>query len=111
MSDIDLSGFIPEDEDDERFQRAHREFESEGGRFRDFAGLRYAHALFRLMCDPGQPWHNRALASAALLYLVVPIDVYPDCIPGGFVDDLAVILAVALSLSGVVDDYMKGEKI
>lgn len=107
---VDLGGFIPDDEDDDRFERAKREFEEGEGRYRGFAGIEYAHALLRLMLDSNQPWGLRSLAAAAILYLVIPIDVFPDCIPGGFTDDFAVILAVALSLSGVVDDYMKGEK-
>lgn len=97
---IDLDGFIPEDEEDDRFQRAKREFDGARERFRRFAGLRFARALFRLMCDPDQPWHQRALASAALLYLVVPVDVFPDWLPAGLVDDLAVILAIHLAVMG-----------
>lgn len=106
---IDLDGFLPDDEKDERFQRAKREFQDSKGRFRGFAGLRYAHGLFRLMCDPKALWQYRALASAALLYLVIPVDVYPDCLPGGLIDDFAVIVAVVLSLAEVVDPYLEDE--
>lgn len=34
---------------------------------------------------------NLALAGLAILYLVSPLDVVPDFIPGGFADDAAVI--------------------
>ena len=107
---IDLDGFLPDDEEDDRFQRAKREFEESEVRFRGFVGLRYAHGLFRLMCDGRQPWHYRALASAALLYLVIPVDVYPDCIPGGLIDDFAVVNTVVLSLAEVVETYLEDEK-
>ncbi|MCB9833567.1 MAG: DUF1232 domain-containing protein [Planctomycetes bacterium] len=106
---IDLGGLIPDDEEDDRFQRAKRDFEEQRWRFRAFPGLEYARALFRLMCDPEKPWHQRALAAAALLYLVIPLDAYPDCLPGGLLDDLAVILAVVLSLSDLVEPYLEEE--
>jgi uncharacterized membrane protein YkvA (DUF1232 family) len=51
-----------------RLMRAYGE-----GRYRDVSG------------------RNLALAGLALLYLVSPLDVLPDFIPGGFADDAAVI--------------------
>ena len=107
---LDLDGFVPDDEGDERYERARSEFEGASGRFRGFAGIRYAHAWFRLMCDQDQSWHHRAMAAAGVLYLVIPLDVYPDCIPGGLVDDLAVVIAVMLSLADVVEPYLEDER-
>ena len=108
---VDLGGFSPDDESDDRYQRAKREFPALEGSLRGFPGLRQARALFRLMCDGKQPWHRRGLAAAGVLYLVVPLDAVPDCIPGcGLLDDLAVIIAVVLILSGVIDAYLEGDE-
>lgn len=106
----DLSGFEPESESDERFQRVKRELEDGHSHYDGFPGLRYAKALFRLMCDGAQPWHFRALASAALLYLVIPLDLFPDFLPGGLLDDLGVVVAAVLSLSEQVAPYLKGDE-
>lgn len=42
------------------------------------------------------PWHAKAIAGAAALYVASPVDLLPDVVPGvGGVDDLvAVLLAV-----------------
>jgi uncharacterized membrane protein YkvA (DUF1232 family) len=53
--------------------------------------------LLRLMRAAGEGRYtglsgkNLALAGLALAYLISPLDVLPDFIPGGFVDDAAVI--------------------
>ncbi len=107
---IDLGGFVPDDEDDERFKRAKREFEEKAKGLKGFPGLKEARALFRLMCDRAQPWHRRGLAAAGILYLVIPLDCFPDCLPGGLLDDFAVILAVVLILSGVIDAYYEEKR-
>ncbi len=107
---VDLGGFTPKNENDERFKRAKREFGEKARNLTGFPGLDQARALYRLMCDPSQSWHHRALATAGVLYLVIPLDCIPDFLPGGLLDDLAVILAIVLILSGVVDVYLEGEK-
>ncbi len=39
------------------------------------------------------PWHAKATAAAAALYVASPIDLLPDVVPGvGGVDDLAAVL-------------------
>jgi len=106
MSKIDISGFIPDDEDDARFERAKREFADKARNLEGFPGIAQARALFRLMCDSEQPWHRRALAAAGILYLCVPLDCLPDVLPGGLLDDLAVLVAIVLVLSGIVDRYL-----
>lgn len=43
--------------------------------------------------DPRVPWHAKAVAGAAAVYVASPIDLLPDVIPKvGGVDDLAVVL-------------------
>ena len=43
---------------------------------------------------------NLGLAGLGLLYLVSPLDVLPDFLPGGFVDDAAVIGFILRKLRG-----------
>ncbi len=48
-----------------------------------------------LTADSTHPW-ARAVIMAALGYLILPLDFYPDLLPGGFADDLLVMI-LALS--------------
>jgi uncharacterized membrane protein YkvA (DUF1232 family) len=58
--------------------------------------VRRALTLYALLADSGTPAWVRALVAAALVYLVNPLDLLPDAIPGvGLADDMAV-LALAL---------------
>lgn len=51
---------------------------------------------YRLVRDPRVPMRRRLVAGAALAYVVVPVDLIPDAIPGlGQTDDILV-LALAL---------------
>ncbi len=53
---------------------------------------------YRLLRDPRVPVRRRMVAAAALGYVVLPVDIIPDAIPGlGQVDDL-VVVSVALRL-------------
>ena len=45
------------------------------------------------------------LIITALLYLVIPLDLIPDFLPMGFIDDIAVIAFVLNKISGEVDKY------
>jgi len=58
-------------------------------------------AVFRVLVDPRVPLRLKALLPAALLYLILPIDLVPDFIPlAGRLDDLLVLaLAVGLMLA------------
>ena len=52
-----------------------------------------AEACFLTMKDPAVPWKHKALLSSALVYLLSPIDAIPDLLPGGFVDDMSLLIA------------------
>lgn len=52
--------------------------------------------LRSLARDPRVPWHAKAVAAGAAMYVASPVDLLPDVVPGvGGVDDLlAVLVAV-----------------
>jgi uncharacterized membrane protein YkvA (DUF1232 family) len=54
----------------------------------------------------GVPWKSLTYAVGALLYFVNPLDVIPDALAGlGFVDDIAVLAAVAKSVQGDLEKF------
>ena len=54
---------------------------------------RQAHLAWNLFLDPRVPWPTKLIPPAALLYLIMPVDILPDVILGwGQLDDLAVLL-------------------
>jgi uncharacterized membrane protein YkvA (DUF1232 family) len=53
---------------------------------------------------------NLLLAAAGIAYLVSPLDVIPDFLPGGFVDDAAVIALVVRKLRGELDAFETWEQ-
>ncbi|MBV5260320.1 DUF1232 domain-containing protein [Synechococcus moorigangaii CMS01] len=64
-------------------------------------------ALAQLIKDPNVAWRSKAMAIAALLYLVSPLDAVPDVIPfAGLADDAAVIIAVVSTLAFELEKYM-----
>lgn len=73
--------------------------------------LRDVIAVFSAIRDPAVPWTAKAAALGSILYLILPLDIIPDVIPGiGWLDDLAVIplacmLAAKMVPPGVLDRY------
>lgn len=62
--------------------------------------------LFEFMQDPNAPVMGKAVAVAALLYFIVPVDLIPDFIPVvGYADDAAVIAAAVMHLSSELKNY------
>lgn len=56
--------------------------------------------LYDAMIDPRAPLEVKTMAIAALVYLISPLDVIPDLIPGiGFADDAAAVAAAVASIS------------
>ena len=60
--------------------------------------------LYR-MHDPETPMWAKATIIGSLLYFIGPLDTVPDFVPGGFMDDLAVLGAAV----AVVVAYIKPE--
>ena len=61
--------------------------------------------LFYCLGDEDTPGWAKATIVGALLYFVSPIDAIPDFLPGGYVDDMAVLVAAA----GMVAAHIKSE--
>ena len=58
----------------------------------------HGRLVFRLLREPAVPTVTKAVPALALLYVLSPLDLLPDMLPGiGELDDIAVIL-VALRL-------------
>ena len=53
----------------------------------------YALVLFYAMLDESTPSKAKLVIIGALGYLILPLDLFPDFIPGGHVDDLGVVAA------------------
>jgi uncharacterized membrane protein YkvA (DUF1232 family) len=53
---------------------------------------------------------NLLLAAAGIAYLVSPLDVIPDFLPGGFADDAVVIAFVVRKLRGELDAFETWEQ-
>jgi uncharacterized membrane protein YkvA (DUF1232 family) len=53
---------------------------------------------------------NLLLAAAGIAYLVSPIDVIPDFLPGGFADDAAVVTFVVRKLRGELAAFERWEQ-
>lgn len=64
-------------------------------------------SLAQMVRDPGVAWKSKAVAIAALLYLISPLDAIPDVIPFvGLADDVAVIVAVVSTLAIELEKYV-----
>lgn len=63
-------------------------------------------ALWKFVQDPDAPWGGKAIAIAALIYLISPIDAVPDFIPGlGLADDAGIILLAISKLGSDLKKY------
>jgi uncharacterized membrane protein YkvA (DUF1232 family) len=68
--------------------------------------VREAVMLFKFARDTNVPLAAKGVAVLALLYLIAPIDMAPDALPGiGLLDDAAVILAAVSMLAPRLAKY------
>jgi uncharacterized membrane protein YkvA (DUF1232 family) len=61
-------------------------------------------AAYYAASDPLTPAHVKAALWAALAYFVVPADLLPDFIVGGFADDVAVLMGVIQAFAPHITD-------
>jgi uncharacterized membrane protein YkvA (DUF1232 family) len=73
------------------------------------AGLQVTESALKLyyaMLDSDTPAWAKAVIGGALVYFVVPVDLIPDFIPGGYADDLgALISAMAAVLKNIKPEH------
>jgi uncharacterized membrane protein YkvA (DUF1232 family) len=56
------------------------------------------------------PWQSLVLSSMALLYFVIPSDLFPDFIPiAGYVDDATIIAFVVNAIKADLDKFLEWE--
>ncbi|MFN2421909.1 MAG: YkvA family protein [Gemmatimonadota bacterium] len=66
---------------------------------------RFVVLLKRLMTDPRVPRRSKWIVGGVLVYLVSPIDIVPDFVPGlGQLDDVVVVLLALHGLLNRVDE-------
>jgi uncharacterized membrane protein YkvA (DUF1232 family) len=66
---------------------------------------RFVVLLKRLLSDPRVPRRNKWIAGGVLVYLVSPLDIIPDFVPGlGQLDDIVVVLLALHGLLNRVDE-------
>jgi uncharacterized membrane protein YkvA (DUF1232 family) len=75
----------------------------------------YLTALFRLLRAyiSGDyrdiPWVSIVLVIVAIIYFVSPIDLIPDFLPAGYIDDAAVIALVIAQIQADLDNFLAWE--
>jgi uncharacterized membrane protein YkvA (DUF1232 family) len=75
----------------------------------------YLTALFRLLRAYIRgdyrdiPWGSIVMVIVAIIYFVSPIDLIPDFLPGGFIDDAAVIAFVVAQIKVDLDNFLAWE--
>lgn len=75
----------------------------------------YLTALFRLLRAyirrdyQAIPWGSIVLVIVAIIYFVSPIDLIPDVLPGGLIDDAAVIAFVVAQIKVDLDNFLTWE--
>lgn len=61
-------------------------------------------AMVYALQDPKVPLQKKATIGAALLYFLSPLDLIPDFLPGGYLDDAAVIMAAYKGVKDIISD-------
>lgn len=75
--------------------------------------IQQAKLVFQLLLDPKVPLYLKALPFAAVAYLLFPVDILPDVIPGlGQIDDITILLIgaklfIELSPQEIVAKYLQ----
>ena len=66
-----------------------------------------AEAAYLTAKDPEVSWRHKSLLMASLVYLLSPVDALPDLLPGGFSDDITVMLSALLGVGHVGKKHLK----
>ncbi len=66
-----------------------------------------SEAAFLTMKDSKVPTRHKALLVASLAYLLLPLDALPDFLPGGYADDLGVMMAALAAVGKVGKQHLQ----
>ena len=69
--------------------------------------LAISEAVFLTMKDPKISWAQKTLIVGSLAYLLLPIDAIPDFLPGGYVDDVGIMLSAIASAGKVGKKHLQ----
>lgn len=68
--------------------------------------VRHLRALGKYLLDKNVKWYRKAIAAAALIYFLTPVDSIPDFIPfAGFLDDIGIIAWTIRFLGKEIERY------
>ncbi len=91
-------------------QYSESKFLEKIGNFAKKAGINVIYAgilLFEVMKKPEVPSKDKAIIIGALGYFIAPLDLIPDMIPGGFVDDLGALAFALARVKNYIDHEIK----
>jgi len=60
-----------------------------------------AEATWLTLKDPAVDWKQKTVLIGSLAYFLSPLDAVPDFLPGGYVDDLSLLLASLIGIGSV----------
>lgn len=66
-----------------------------------------AEATYLTFRDPEVSYRHKSILIAALVYFLSPIDAIPDFLPGGFADDLAVMLSAVMATGRIGKKHLQ----
>lgn len=69
--------------------------------------INMALVLYYALNDPNTSPKDRAIIYGALGYFILPTDLIPDFLPGGFIDDLSALLWAFAKVAGNITPAMK----
>lgn len=78
-----------------------------GGKKAGAKGTYLALVLYYALGNPNISRRDRNLILGALGYFILPIDLFPDFLPGGFSDDIAALVFAAVKVAGGITPEIK----
>lgn len=66
-----------------------------------------AEAAYLTFKDPKVSYRQKAILLGSLAYLLSPIDAIPDLLPGGFTDDMSVLLGALFSAGLIGKEHLR----
>ena len=65
--------------------------------------------LYYAAMSDDMPYYQKMSLLGALAYLVMPVDLIPDFLPGGYADDLAALMAAYQLVKDNITDAVKAQ--